>query len=1295
MLLAALASSPAAAQPDRLRFDHLTVQDGLSHDTVWDIHQDRFGFLWFATADGLSRYDGRNFKIWKHDPDDPDTPVDSETFRLLEREDGSLWLGTRNHGVSLFDRPNQSFQNFLPDADDPETLLPGLVLALHEDPEGNLWVGSAGGLSLLRPDTGRVTRYAHDPDNPESSIGSGDVGGILDDGNAGLWLATGDGLDHLDLQKGSFRQWRGIGGEEPGTAVNTLGAAPGGGLWLATGDGLYLFDPQTSSFEHWFEEIPKDQRNLWSLLVTPEGNVWAGGPLGLWQIEKATRKVQLHPHDPADPASLGSNNVVSLTLDRTGILWIATHGGANKYDPRKDRFATWHHRPGDPTGLSGTSVLTVAEDRRGRIWAGTLDDGLNRIDRETGEVTWFLPDPDTEGAVPEGTVREVIVDRDDNVWASTNNGLVRIDADTERLRVLRHDPEDPESTKNTLFSALVELPDERILVAAGDTGLERIDSRSGRGLGPLGPPPRTPNGPLDTFAYDLLVDRKGTLWVATDLGLSRLDRGTESFRHYLSDREDRSTLSHSSVVVLFEDSRGILWVGTYGGGLNRFHPEDETFTHFRTRDGLPNDAVVAITEDPLGDLWLGTNQGLSRFDPRSSTFRNYDSRDGIAGEVFGIGAAIQTSTGSLLVGAEGLTEIFPQRLSPDLQPPAVVLTDFHLFYESAPLARQRAGSPLERSILYTPELVLNHRQYVFALEFAGLHFANPERNRLLYRLKGFDEDWVEAETGADRARYSNLAPGDYRFQVRAANADGVWTTEQIDLPLTVLPPPWKTWWAYSLYALILCLVLGSGLQWQQNRVRRERRINERLREVDHLKDEFLANTSHELRTPLYGIIGLAEALQEGVAGDIAPKVRSHLGMIIASGQRLSSLVNDILDFSKLSRHSLELERRPVDLHSLTEVVFTVSGPLVGDKELELSNAIDPALPPAHADENRLQQILLNLTSNAIKFTERGVVEVSAVAEEGRLEMRVRDTGIGIPEGDLERIFESFEQVDASLDRVHGGTGLGLAVTRQLVGLHGGNLWVESTPGTGSTFYFTLPIADAPSADAPAPAELEPPPEVLLPSVEEHQPKPLKAHEGLGDEASKYLVMVVDDEPVIREVLSASLEAEGYRVLVATGGPEALELLEQERVDLVLLDVMMPRVSGYEVLNVLRQKYSLEELPVIFLTARTQVSDVLTGFSAGANDYLAKPVARGELLARVQTHLQLYSQHRVRADRLKVLSGLLPICGSCQKIRDSDGYWSDLGAYLEEHSEAELSHGLCPDCLRTYYPEAPRTPKASD
>ncbi|MEM1179453.1 MAG: tetratricopeptide repeat protein [Acidobacteriota bacterium] len=482
-------------------------------------------------------------------------------------------------------------------------------------------------------------------------------------------------------------------------------------------------------------------------------------------------------------------------------------------------------------------------------------------------------------------------------------------------------------------------------------------------------------------------------------------------------------------------------------------------------------------------------------------------------------------------------------------------------------------------------------------------------------------------------------------------------------------------------------------------IEHEKAVSAGLRRVDRLKDEFLANTSHELRTPLFGIVGLTESLLDGAAGALPDPAKKDLELILHSGMRLSGLVADILDSAKLKQHDITLQLGPVDLHSLTDIVLTLSRPLNKGRRLELINAV-PAGTPILADPDRLQQVLHNLVGNAVKFTEEGEVRVGGDVRGDELLIEVSDTGIGIRPEHQATIFKAFEQGDASTERAYGGTGLGLAISQQLLNLHGSDLGVRSAPGEGATFFFTLPLA--PAADGVGEAEPTAARETGMPAQRpgpasltavtgsatkaEHSGPIAMAPAPAGAMASDApVILAIDDEPVNQQVLRNHLMLHGHRVLSASSGAEALEVMDKESVDLILLDIMMPRMSGYEVCRRIREEHSREDLPVIFLSAKNRAPDRIASFEEGGNDYLAKPIAKLELLKRVDTQLELLKTHRTQSEELKVLRGLLTICSSCKDIRD-DGEWGPLDAYVDKHSEASFSHGLCPTCIAKLYPD---------
>ncbi len=459
-------------------------------------------------------------------------------------------------------------------------------------------------------------------------------------------------------------------------------------------------------------------------------------------------------------------------------------------------------------------------------------------------------------------------------------------------------------------------------------------------------------------------------------------------------------------------------------------------------------------------------------------------------------------------------------------------------------------------------------------------------------------------------------------------------------------------------------------------VEHERRVSAQLREIDQLKDEFLTNTSHELRSPLMGITGLAQAMCEDPAVELPEKVLSDLEMIHMSGRRLSSLVEDILDYSKLQQGNTGFLIAPVEIRALTDVVLSLARPLVGGKEIELVNTVDLDLPEIEVDEARIQQILLNLVGNAIKCSENGVITVSASVADNEIVVQVADSGRGIEADRLEQIFDSSRLEDDSVRGESGGNGLGLPISKHLVELHGGRIWVESEPGCGSAFSFTLPLNRMTAA---------PDPDELLAKIIPQQPVVGKGREEYLSTDSA-LILIVDDEEMIRRVLEKQLTAEGYRVRSASSGEQALAILAQENFDLVLLDVMMPRMSGYELCRKLREQHSLEELPILLLSGIKGERDHVAGFNEGANDYIDKPVSRDELMVRVQTHLKLLRMHRSKSEEVKILQGMLPICMHCKKIHDENGGWSQIESYIDQHSEAQFSHGLCPDCADHHYPD---------
>ncbi|RMG23965.1 MAG: response regulator, partial [Bacteroidetes bacterium] len=646
------------------------------------------------------------------------------------------------------------------------------------------------------------------------------------------------------------------------------------------------------------------------------------------------------------------------------------------------------------------------------------------------------------------------------------------------------------------------------------------------------------------------------------------------------------TPSKWSAYALAEDAQHNIWltVSRYHGYLKPLPSGGYTFVH-RPLNRIKS-AVWHFYPEANGITWISTSEGLYRYDSHLS--KNYE-----------------TPFRTLIREVE-------------------VRGDSVIFSGTAPAA--------------LPGLFrLPYQDRDISIRFSATTYDSPPYTRYTYLLEGAGADWSEWSR-QNELRFTQLREGHYRLRVKARNVYEVESPEAV-FEFHILPPWFRSWWAWALYALAACLLAYLGFRFIKNRnelqlreaeLANEREAQRRLKAIDKLKDQFLANTSHELRTPLHGIIGIAESIMGQEEEVSREELRQNLGMIAASGKRLASLVNDILDFSKVRNHDLKLYPRAVDVYTLTNVILRASQWLAKGKPLSLNNQLPKDLPPLFADENRLQQILYNLVGNAIKFTEEGEINVGLAeayqAGEGKLlTLYVSDTGVGISEDKREVIFQAFEQVDGSEVRAFAGTGLGLSISRRLVEMHGGQMWVESEMGKGSTFYFSLPIAKEEAGQqlaASRPAEqtdflYEEPADVPAPFAASSEP----AEPWSGGQRKR--ILIVDDEPINHQVLSNLLSRKQYEIVQAMHGEEALRLLFHEsKFDLVLLDIMMPRMSGYEVCEKIREKFLPSELPIIMVTAKNQEVDLVEGFSHGANDYLAKPFSKSEFLARLTTHLHL-------------------------------------------------------------------------
>ena len=1240
-LLGLLFFLPLPAQIGQVRFQQLTVADGLSDQYINCVFQDSRGFLWIGTANGLNRYNGYEFTVFEYNPGDSQS-LSSNWVRVIEEgQEGHLWVGTEK-GLNRWDPRTGKFRRFLHEEDNSNSIGHDHIFALHCDAQGSLWVGTkAPGLYRYSPDTGAFEYYRYSSD----SLSSDDaVKSILEDEQGWLWLGTwNNGLYHFNPATGESVHYTHKPGQ-PGSLSNNAAWAlhqdNPNRLWIGTyGGGLNRLDIPSGVFTA-YQHGSNDPESLshdaaWALCPGPQGRLWIGangGGLNLFDPEAGT--FQHFRYEPGNPSSISNDAVRAVYQGQDGLLWAGTNNGLNYFSSRAGQFHLYQQVTEPYNGLSSNAVWSIHQYQPGSLWVGTFNGAVHRLDLSTGQFEAFAYDEETDRRDNKSPVYSLQGSREGGLWVGTfGDGLHYLPLGQGAPLHFRNEEKDTSSLSSNAILSLFEDANGVLWVGAYN-GLNRLDNTRkqfrhySHGL-------RGANGQGDDAVWDIAESKDGYLWLATSGGLKRFDRNKEAFRQYLHDPSNAKSLSYNAVRSVYEDSRGWIWAGTRNG-LNRLIPGEETFATYSVRDGLPSNAIYGILEDETGRIWISTTKGLSCLDPDTGRFRNFDANDGLQGSSFNVGAYCKSPFSDILFfgGDNGFNAFHPKDIRVDSLPPPVVITTVLAFRPG-----EQEPSRLIRTVSGEKALRFSHRDNIITFEFAALSFSKPDKNRYAYQLEGLNDHWVPLG-GERKITFTNLAPGAYTFRVKGSNGDGVWNEEGAAAPFLIVPPWWWNSLSQGLYLLALAGLLWliyrwrtraqrRKIRWQQKELAREKQVSERLRQIDRLKDQFLANTSHELRTPLQGIIGLSEGLYHRIEDR---ESREDLSMVISSGKRLNSLVNDILDFSKLKNFDLELNLKAVELHVLAEVVLRNNRPLIRGKTLQLINAVPDGLPTAQGDENRLQQILYNLLGNAIKFTEKGHVRIGARQKEEAgmqmLEVFVEDTGIGIPEDKREVIFQEFEQGDGSATREFSGTGLGLSISKRLVELHGGSLWVESEVGQGSVFFFTLPVsgeqASSSLSNRPV-AGLNPATAAVVETANgKGEERPTRFHHGVGNEEDRIRILVVDDEPVNQQVLKNHLSSGFYELVQAMNGEEAMRHLESSApFDLVLLDVMMPRMSGYEVCRKIREKHLASELPVIMVTAKNQVEDLVQGLSLGANDYLAKPFSREEFLARIQTHIDLH------------------------------------------------------------------------
>jgi signal transduction histidine kinase/ligand-binding sensor domain-containing protein/DNA-binding response OmpR family regulator len=1236
-----------SAQKPETRFHNFSMDDGLSHNRIRSFAEDQDGFLWIGTVDGLNRYDGTRFRTFRHSPDDSLSLSNNNVYDLFCAPDGRLWIATLRGGLNRFDPATERFDRFRQQDGKDSALQSNEIIDILQDSKGRMWLGTAAGLHEVlhfEKEAGQVSfRYFPPPKN-DPELGFKGVFDLQEAGNGRLWLATLEGLVEFDPETGGFTN---VSYQDPSIRVSgldylatkRLATGSDHAVWAGTPNtGLFRMTPSknpvSGGFQPKWDYFPAapgmlSHESVNALLFHREAKVaWVGTTNGLTRIQIGPRPDEFtFDHffaEEKNPYSLIFDGITALFMDSAGSLWVGTDNGLSVLYGHPKPFLNFPGDPSDPKKLPNPNIQSIWEDANGILWIGTVA-GLSRFDPQTGTYEHFSREDGLAG----NRVRALYQDPEGRIWAGCYGGLSKLNplpGGKVRFENFVFNPRNLDNTVSTdQFYGLI--PDlEGDLWVPAYKGVACFDKKTES---------------FRSFPFDsanhfvcMIPLNRDTLLFGTQLGIIQLNKRNGKFSRFLNPITGNPVLPDKVIKMMVYSREGNLWISS-GDGLYLLRFPDGMLHFFHEFDGSPIGVANGMLVSDDGALWISSSNGIARLetdenaaDPRAQntlSLHKYDIHDGLGGNVFISRACAKGPSGRLYFGGtHGLTSFHPDSLASNPNAPNVRLTT--LLLRNRPVqVHSDEGFFLPQSLHSLDRLTLPWFERVISFQFAALNFIDPKKNQYAYQMEGFDADWIPAGERLE-ATYTNLDPGTYTFRVKASNNDSIWNEEGTSILLVVKPPWWRTKAAYLVYALLFLGALFGLWRFLINRERLKHSLEikqmetSQLLEMDRMKSRFFANISHEFRTPLTLIKGPATDLYSGgYAGD----GKKEAGIILRNASRLMNLINELLDLSRLEAGSLQADFSHQDLAKFLRTVASAFESLADRRDIDFSVLGTEDAVWMYFDPGKLETVFNNLLSNAFRFTPEGgrIVMALQTPEGGKdVLVLVEDSGPGIPLDQQGRIFDRFYQAGAPGFQVSGGSGIGLALSRELVLLHKGSISVESTQGQGSRFKVRLPLLGGAHMESKSGSITSQKNVREVAFVPEIPPSAEKSSEAAllvaADTSDTPLLLLVEDNPDLLEYMADHFRP-AYSILEAKDGKEGLTLATERLPDLIISDLMMPNMDGFELCNQIKSDTRTSHIPFILLTAAAERESRIEGLETGADDYLTKPFDMAELKVRAQ------------------------------------------------------------------------------